>query len=77
LEQYNINLITADLHWHDFLALYSNLFWDLKDVIKARQYEKPAKRTEKQLKEMEEALNLKMRYMWELETEKKEKFKMR
>jgi hypothetical protein len=77
LEHYNINLITTDLHWHDFLALYYNLFWSLKDVVRARQYEKPVKKPEKQLREKEESLNLQTRHMWELEQVKKEKFKMR
>ena len=77
LERYNINLITANIHWHDFLALYNNLFWPLKDVITARQYEKPTKKTAKQLKEADETYNLQNRYMWELEGEKKEQFKMR
>jgi len=77
LERYNINLITTDLHWHDFLALYHNLFWTLKDVIGARQYEKPTKKTAKQIETETEQRELQNRYMWELETEKKEAFKMR
>jgi len=77
LERYSINLITTDLHWHDFLAFYYNLFWNLKDVIAARQWEKPSKKSEKQLREADEAYRLQNRLMWELETEKKEKFKMR
>jgi len=77
LERYNINLITADLHWHDFLALYYNLFWPLIEVVSARQYEKP-----KEMKPKEEAaerhrIKSQNKYMWELEAEKKETFKMR
>jgi len=77
LERYNINLITTDLHWHDFLALYYNLFWTLKDVIGARQYEKPTKKKQKEIDAELEAANLQNRNMWELEVEKKEAFKMR
>jgi hypothetical protein len=77
LERYNINLITTDLHWHDFLALYHNLFWTLKDVIGARQYEKPKEMKPKQREAEEDRINSQTRYMWELETEKKETFKMR
>jgi hypothetical protein len=77
LERYNINLITTDLHWHDFQALFYNLFYPLDYVIGARLYEKPVKKTQKQIEAAEEALNLQKRYMWELETKKKEQFKMR
>ena len=77
LERYNINLITTDLHWHDFLALYYNLFWNLKDVIAARQWEKPSKKTQKEIDAETAAMNLQNRLMWELEQEKKEKFRMK
>jgi len=77
LERYDINLITTDLHWHDFQALWHNLFWPLKEVIDARLYEKPVQMSEKQLKAKEEARGLLRRCMWMLEAEKKEQFKMR
>jgi len=77
LEKYHINLITTDLHWHDFQALYFNLFYPLDFVIGCRLYEKQKKLSEKQREAEEDKRNLQKRYMWELEPEKKEKFKMR
>jgi hypothetical protein len=77
LERYRIDIITTDLHWHDFLVLLQNLNWNYYDVIGKRQYEKPTKKTQKQIEAETEAESLQYRYMWELETEKKEKFKMK
>jgi hypothetical protein len=77
LEKYNINLITTNLHWHDFQALYFNMFYPLDYVMGCRLYEKPKKKTEKQRESELETMNLQNRYRWELEPEKKEKFKMK
>jgi len=77
LEKYNINLITTNLHWHDFQALYFNIFYPLVYVISCRQYEKPKKLTQSQREAEDDAKGKKDRYAWELETEKKEAFKMR
>ena len=77
LEKYRINLITTNLHWHDFQALYFNLFYPLDFVIGCRLDEKPKKLKEKELEAEKERLRKQRMYMWELEPEKKERFKMK
>jgi len=74
LEKYNINLITTDLHWHDFQA---NMFYPLDFVIGCRLYEEPKNLTDAQEKAEKKRIGQQRRYMWELEAEEKETFKMK
>jgi len=70
LQQYKINLIEQDLHWHDFLSLFNGLTeTKLNEIISAR-YIEDGKETTKGMK--------KLRETWRLETlDKPEPFKMR
>jgi hypothetical protein len=43
LETYGIDLLTTDLHWHDFNALFSAYLSPMKDIISARYSEKQGK----------------------------------
>ena len=38
-KNYNINLLKEQLHWHEFLALYRNLFNSYKEIISYRSYD--------------------------------------
>jgi hypothetical protein len=70
LSVYHIDLLTADLHWHDFLGLFGALFWPLNSVVNARLYKEKPDKSEKIDKENRE--------MWELEIEDERPiFKMR
>jgi hypothetical protein len=79
LERYKINLITADLHWHDFLSLYNNLFWPLGKIIEARLYKELPEMKEKEYAKYLKNLYKENRDMWMLESlePEKEPFKMR
>ena len=35
---YNINLLTEELHWHEFLGLFRGIFNDYKDIVSYRSY---------------------------------------
>ena len=74
LQQYGIDLETADMHWHKFLSLFNGLTGTkLNDIISARLYVKPSKNDKKD--GMEEIKNA-----WKLEALdifKKEAFKMK
>ena len=62
IQQYGIDLIKADLHWHDFLSLFNGLReTKLTDIISARYYSKSKK--PKSYDPMDE-----MRLSWELES---------
>ena len=40
LKEYGIDLVTEDLHWHDFLGLFYSALADMKYVLSARAYSK-------------------------------------
>lgn len=58
LQQYGINLIKDDLHWHDFLSFFSALHdTKINEIISAR-YIKDEKGTTKGMKEIRDAWRL-------------------
>jgi len=61
LQQYGIDLIKTDLHWHNFLALFNALTGTkMNEIISARFYDKNEKRKYEELQE-------ESREMWALE----------
>lgn len=70
LEHYRIDLLTADLHWHDYQGLFEALLWSLESVMEARAYKEKTDKYEKIKKDTRE--------MWRIETdEEKPIFEMR
>jgi hypothetical protein len=72
---YHIDLLTTDLHWHDFHGLFMALFSPLKEVVEARLYKTPEKT--KDFEKRNDEINKQKREMWKLESEVKAVFKMR
>jgi len=73
MQQYGINILEKDLHWHDFLALFYGLReTKINDIMSARYYTKPGKSKRDPMEEMREAWKLEA-----LEEFKPEPFKMR
>jgi len=73
LQQYKIDLVTTDLHWHSFLSLFNGLTeTKLNDIMSARYYTKPTKAKKEPMEEARDAWKLET-----LEVFKKKPFVMR
>ena len=79
MSQYRINLITNDLHFHEFIYLFRSLKGHvINDIMAMRSWVQPKEhRTHKALQEAINKESLQNRKRWELLTEKKEPFVMR
>jgi len=80
MQQYGIDLIAADLHWHSFLALFNGLMETrLNEIMSTRYYIRPVKGAKDPMEEVYREKE-ELREAWKLETLeefKPEPFKMR